>query len=85
VLPPFEPEPVPVNLVHGASGQMPLKMRRFLDFAARCFGLANQVHPGRRRIRSPFHRRTASQATHQRQPDASRSGKRLRGEPGELR
>jgi len=30
----FEPEPAPVNLVHPARGQMPLKMRRFLDFAA---------------------------------------------------
>lgn len=30
----FEPEPAPVNLVHAARGQMPLKMRRFLDFAA---------------------------------------------------
>ena len=30
----FEPEPVPVNLLHVARSQMPLKMRRFLDFAA---------------------------------------------------
>jgi DNA-binding transcriptional LysR family regulator len=30
----LEPEPAPVNLVHTARGQMPLKMRRFLDFAA---------------------------------------------------
>jgi DNA-binding transcriptional LysR family regulator len=30
----FEPESVPVNLVHASRGQMPLKMRRFLDFAA---------------------------------------------------
>ncbi|MBW4091458.1 MAG: hypothetical protein HIU82_10160 [Proteobacteria bacterium] len=29
----FEPEPMPVNLVHVARGQMPLKMRRFLDFS----------------------------------------------------
>ena len=29
----FEPEPAPVSLVHAARGQMPLKMRRFLDFA----------------------------------------------------
>jgi len=33
VLEPFEPEAAPVHLVHGARGQMPLKMRRFLDFA----------------------------------------------------
>ena len=34
ILEAFEPEPVPVNLVHVSRGQMPLKMRRFLDFAA---------------------------------------------------
>lgn len=33
VLEPFEIEPVPVSLVHAARGQMPVKMRRFLDFA----------------------------------------------------
>jgi DNA-binding transcriptional LysR family regulator len=30
----FEPDPAPVHLLHAASGHMPLKMRRFLDFAA---------------------------------------------------
>jgi len=30
----YEPEPAPVHLVHTSRGQMPLKMRRFLDFAA---------------------------------------------------
>ena len=30
----FEPGPTPVHLLHSAHGQMPLKMRRFLDFAA---------------------------------------------------
>ena len=34
ILEAFEPEPSPINLVHVARGQMPLKMRRFLDFAA---------------------------------------------------
>ena len=34
VLQAFEPESIPVNLVHVSRGQMPLKMRRFLDFAA---------------------------------------------------
>ena len=34
VLEPYEPEPAPVNLLHVSRGQMPLKMRRFLDFAA---------------------------------------------------
>lgn len=34
ILDTFEPEPAPVHLVHAARGQMPLKMRRFLDFAA---------------------------------------------------
>ncbi len=29
----YEPQPAPVHLVHVARGQMPLKMRRFLDFA----------------------------------------------------
>lgn len=29
-----EPAPMPVHLVHAARGQMPLKMRRFIDFAA---------------------------------------------------
>lgn len=30
----FEPNPAPVHLIHAAHGQMPLKLRRFLDFAA---------------------------------------------------
>ena len=30
----FEPESVPVHLVHASRGQMPLKLRRFIDFAA---------------------------------------------------
>ena len=30
----YEPEPAPVHLLHVSRGQMPLKMRRFLDFAA---------------------------------------------------
>ena len=34
VLEEFEPEPAPIHLVHLARGQMPLKMRHFLDFAA---------------------------------------------------
>jgi DNA-binding transcriptional LysR family regulator len=34
VLAAFEPEPLPVNLVHAAQGSLPLKMRAFLDFAA---------------------------------------------------
>lgn len=34
VLEDFEPEPAPIHLVHLSRGQMPLKMRHFLDFAA---------------------------------------------------
>ncbi len=34
VLEPYEPAPSPVNLLHASRGLMPLKMRRFLDFAA---------------------------------------------------
>lgn len=34
ILDEFEPDPAPVNLVHASRGYMPLKMRRFLDFAA---------------------------------------------------
>jgi DNA-binding transcriptional LysR family regulator len=34
VLVKYEPEPAPVHLIHATRGQMPLKMRRFLDFAA---------------------------------------------------
>lgn len=33
VLERFEPEPAPVSLVHSERGQMPIKMRRFMDFA----------------------------------------------------
>lgn len=33
VLEDFELAPAPIHLVHAARGQMPLKMRRFLDFA----------------------------------------------------
>ena len=29
-----EPPPLPIHLVHATHGAMPLKMRRFLDFAA---------------------------------------------------
>jgi len=34
VLEAYEPEPAPVHLMHISRSQMPLKMRRFLDFAA---------------------------------------------------
>jgi DNA-binding transcriptional LysR family regulator len=34
ILEAFEPEPAPIHLIHVSRGQMPLKMRRFLDFAA---------------------------------------------------
>lgn len=34
VLENYEPEPAPVHLIHASRGRMPLKMRRFLDFAA---------------------------------------------------
>lgn len=34
VLRDFEPDPMPVNLVHAGQGLLPLKMRRFLEFAA---------------------------------------------------
>ncbi|HEY4060229.1 MAG TPA: LysR family transcriptional regulator [Kofleriaceae bacterium] len=34
VLEKFEAEPLPVHLVHQSRGQMPQKMRRFIDFAA---------------------------------------------------
>jgi DNA-binding transcriptional LysR family regulator len=34
ILEAFEPSPAPVHLLHSARGQMPVKMRRFLDFAA---------------------------------------------------
>jgi DNA-binding transcriptional LysR family regulator len=30
----FEPEPLPVSLVHAGQGRLPLKMRRFLDHSA---------------------------------------------------
>jgi len=33
VLTEFEPEAIPVSLLHASRGQMPLKMRRFMDFA----------------------------------------------------
>jgi DNA-binding transcriptional LysR family regulator len=33
VLTTFEPEPSPIHLIHVARGQMPLKMRCFMDFA----------------------------------------------------
>jgi DNA-binding transcriptional LysR family regulator len=34
VLVDFEPEPLPVNLIHAGQNLLPLKMRAFLDFAA---------------------------------------------------
>ncbi len=34
ILQEFEPEPLPVHLIHAGQGLLPLKMRRFLDFAA---------------------------------------------------
>jgi DNA-binding transcriptional LysR family regulator len=34
VLEEYEPEPTPVHLIHVPRSQMPLKMRRFLDFAS---------------------------------------------------
>jgi DNA-binding transcriptional LysR family regulator len=34
VLAAFEPEPLPVHIVHAAQAAMPLKLRKFIDFAA---------------------------------------------------
>jgi DNA-binding transcriptional LysR family regulator len=34
VLRDYEPEPIPVHLVHAGQALMPLKMRRFMEFAA---------------------------------------------------
>ena len=34
VLPNYEPDPLPVSLVYGGQGLLPLKIRAFLDFAA---------------------------------------------------
>jgi hypothetical protein len=34
VLEDFEPDPLPIHLIHAARGQAPLKARVFLDFAA---------------------------------------------------
>jgi DNA-binding transcriptional LysR family regulator len=34
VLKDFEPEPLPVSLIHAGQGLLPLKMRSFLEFAA---------------------------------------------------
>src|ERR1700755_83749 len=34
VLQEFEPDPLPVHLIHAAQGRLPLKMRSFLEFAA---------------------------------------------------
>ncbi len=34
VLEEFEPEPMPVSLLHAGQGFLPLKMRSFLDFVA---------------------------------------------------
>lgn len=38
VLAEFEPAPWPVNLIHGAQGPLPLKLRAFLDFARKRLG-----------------------------------------------
>jgi DNA-binding transcriptional LysR family regulator len=34
VLQDFEPPPIPIHLIHAHQGLLPLKMRRFLEFAA---------------------------------------------------
>ena len=46
-----EPEPAPVHLVHVLRGQMPLKMRRFLDFAAPRLRMALNGMPAKRERR----------------------------------
>jgi DNA-binding transcriptional LysR family regulator len=51
VLEAFEPEPVPVSLLHASRGQMPLKMRRFIDFAAPRLRQALVESPGHARKR----------------------------------
>lgn len=58
VLEAFEPAPVPIHLIHATRGQLPLKVRRFLDFALPWLrervggvsGLADE-HPSRRLAR----------------------------------
>ncbi|MBX9458077.1 MAG: LysR family transcriptional regulator [Rhizobium sp.] len=55
VLEQFETEPVPVSLVHAGRGQMPIKMRRFLDFAVprlrrSLLDISNQKRPPASRV-----------------------------------
>jgi len=49
VLKSFEMEPTPIHLIHASRGQMPLKMRRFLDFSTPRLrkSLARLEHPVR--------------------------------------
>jgi DNA-binding transcriptional LysR family regulator len=62
VLEDFEPEPAPVHLVHASRGQMPLKLRRFLDVAA---PFCANGFPGFRRARTRRERRFASRQPRQ--------------------
>ncbi|WP_051356531.1 LysR family transcriptional regulator [Azorhizobium doebereinerae] len=63
----FEPEPAPIHLLHAARNQVPLKMRRFLDFAApRLRQALGRFEPGQPRGSSPTEDDSAPDA--QREP-----------------
>jgi hypothetical protein len=50
ILAQYEPEPMPVSMLHAGQGILPLKVRSFLDFAAprlRAAMAAERLNPGR--------------------------------------
>jgi hypothetical protein len=50
ILAQYEPEPMPVSMLHAGQGILPLKVRSFLDFAAprlRAAIAAERLNPGR--------------------------------------
>jgi len=50
ILAQYEPEPMPVSMLHAGQGILPLKVRSFLDFAVprlRAAMVAERLNPGR--------------------------------------
>ena len=69
----FEPEPLPVHLLHAAQGRLPLKMRSFLEFAAPLLRKSLESDAAKLAIKPPKVAKPAAKAEHKATPKKERT------------
>ena len=73
VLQEFEPEPLPVHLLHAAQGRLPLKMRSFLEFAAPLLRKSLESDAAKLATKPPKVAKPAAMAEHKATPKKGRT------------